>query len=57
MTTLAPHQYQGFEKKISGILRFVTLPLEIPNKINLHHWKFWKIVLHPLEIPRPKFKP
>ena len=57
MTTLAPHQYQGFEKKISGILRFVTLPLEIPNKINLHHWEFWKIVLHPLEIPRPKSKP
>ena len=43
-------------KKTSGILQFVTLPLETLDKINLNPWKFWKIVLHHLEIPRPKSK-
>ena len=35
---------------------FFTLPLEISEKIKLHPWKFHKIVLHLLEIPRPKTK-
>ena len=39
MTTLAPHQQhiRGLKKKTSEILRFVTLPLEIPDKINLQN--------------------
>ena len=35
--------------------RFVTLPLEIPEKNKLSPpWKFYKNVWYPLEIPRPK---
>ena len=46
-------------KKTPRIYRFVTLPLEISDKMKLHSWKFYKIVLHPLEFqvknqePRP----
>ena len=36
------------------ILHF--LPLEIPGKTKLHPWKFYKIVLDPLKISRPKTK-
>ena len=39
-----------------GIFHFFTLPLEIPDKTKLHPWKFHKIVLDPLEIPRLKSK-
>ena len=39
--------------KTHGIFYFFTLPLEIPDKIKLHPWKFHKIALDPLEIPRP----
>ena len=35
---------------------FLTLPLEIPDKTKLNPWIFHKIVLDPLEIPRPKSK-
>ena len=45
-----------FWKKTPGIFRFVTLPLEIPDKMKLHPWKLHKIVLHQLEFPRPKAK-
>ena len=31
-------------------------PLEIPDKMKLHPWKFYKIVLHPLKFPRLKTK-
>ena len=31
-------------------------PLEILDKAKFFHWKFCKIVLHPLEIPKPKTK-
>ena len=31
-------------------------PLQIPDKMKLHPWKFHKIVLHPLEFPRSKAK-
>ena len=37
--------------------RFVTLPLEIPEKTSFHPWKFSKIVWHPLEIPSQKPRP
>ena len=40
----------------SGILHFFTLPMEIPEKAKLKPWIFHKIVLDPLEIPRPKTK-
>ena len=43
--------------KTPGIFRFITLPLEIPNKMKLYPWKFHTIVLHPLEFPWPKTKP
>ena len=46
----------NFWKKTPGIFRFVTLPLEIPDKMKLHSWKLHKTVLHPLEFPRPKAK-
>ena len=36
--------------------KFVTLPLEIHEKIKLHPWQFHKIVLHPLEFPKRKSK-
>ena len=39
-----------------GIFRFVTLSLEISGKMKFLPWKFHKIVLHPLEFPRPKTK-
>ena len=35
---------------------FFTLPLEVPDKTKLNPWIFHKIVLDPLEIPRPKTK-
>ena len=35
---------------------FFTLPLEIADKTKLNLWIFHKIVLDPLEIPRPKAK-
>ena len=39
-----------------GIFHFFTLPIEIPDKTKLNPWIFYKIVLDPLEIPRPKTK-
>ena len=39
-----------------GIFHFFTLPLEILDKTKLNPWIFHKIVLDPLEIPRPKTK-
>ena len=43
--------------KISlGISHFFTLFLEIPDKTKLNIWIFHKIVLDPLENPRPKTK-
>ena len=35
---------------------FIFLPLELPGKTKLHSWKFYKIVLDSLKIPRPKTK-
>ena len=35
---------------------FIFLGLEIPGKTKLHLWKFYKIVLDSLKIPRPKTK-
>ena len=35
---------------------FIFLPLEIPGKTKLHSWKFYKVVLNPLKIPRSKTK-
>ena len=43
-------------KKTPGSFTFVTLPLELSDKIRLHHWKLHRIVLHALEFPRPKTK-
>ena len=53
-----PHRRMrhNFWKKTSGIFRSVTLPLEIPDKMKVHLWKFQKIVLQSLEFPRPKAK-
>ena len=48
-------QRQGWGKT-PELLRFTTLPLEIPDKIKLHSWKFHKIVLHPLEFLRSETK-
>ena len=45
-----------FFEKPPGIFHFVTLPLEITDKTKLTPWIFHKIVLDPLEIPRPKRK-
>ena len=45
-----------FSKKKLEIFRFVFLPLQVPNKKKFHPWKFCKMVLQPLEIPRPKTK-
>ena len=54
----------NFLKETLGIFRFVTLPLEIPDKMKLHPWKFYKIVtsieilgqkLRPMEIPHNLF--
>ena len=36
-------------KKSPRIFRFVTLSLEIPSKMKIHHCKFCKMDLHPLE--------
>ena len=33
-----------------------TFPMEISDKEKLHPWKFYKILLDPLEIPRTKTK-
>ena len=38
------------------IFLFFYITLEIPDKTELHTWKFHKIVLDPWEIPRPKTK-
>ena len=35
-------------KKTPRIFRFVTLPVEIPDKMKFHPWKFYKFLLHPL---------
>ena len=43
-------------EKTPGIVRFVTLPWEIPDKMKFRPWKFHQIVSHPLEFPRPKTK-
>ena len=40
----------------SGISNFLTLHLEIPDKTKLNPWIFHKIVLDPLDIPKPKTK-
>ena len=45
-----------FFVKAPGISRFVTLPLEIPCKTKLHRWKFRRIMLYLLEIPRLRSK-
>ena len=49
-----------FQKKIqtgvTGIFKCVLLPLEILEKTSFHPWKFWKIMWHPLKIPRSKTK-
>ena len=45
-----------FFENYPGIFHFFTLPLEIPDKTKLSPWIFHKIVLEPLEIPRPKTK-
>ena len=39
-----------------GVLRFVNLPLEIPEKTIFQPWKFCKIVWHPFETPKSKIK-
>ena len=53
-------QAEGFEdilfKKNPEIFSFITLPMEILDKTKLYLCKFREIVLHPLEIPRPKMK-
>ena len=41
---------------LPGIFRFVTLPVEIPEKTIFHLCKFYKIVWHPSEIPKSKTK-
>ena len=38
------------------IFHLFTFPLEIPDKAKLHPWKFHKIMLDPLKIPRQKIK-
>ena len=43
-----------FFEKVPGIFHVLTLPLEIPDKAKLNTRIFHKIVLDPLEIPRPK---
>ena len=35
---------------------FITLPLVILDKTKFYPYEFDEIVLHPLEIPRPKMK-
>ena len=41
---------------IPEILTFVTLTVEIPDKKSFARTNYAKIVLHQLEIPRPKTK-
>ena len=41
-----------FEEPLE-FFNFFTLPLEIPDKTKLHPWKFHKIALDSLGIPRP----
>ena len=45
-----------FLKTPLGIFHFFTLPRGFPEKTKLNPWIFHKIVLDPLEIPRPKLK-
>ena len=45
-----------FYENPPGIFHFFTLPMEIPDKTKLYPWKFLKIVLDLLEIPRQKTK-
>ena len=45
-----------FLKSSPGILYFFTLTLKVPGKTKFNPWIFHKIVLDPLEIPRPKAK-
>ena len=45
-----------FFEKLPGIFHFFTLPLKIPDKTKLNPWIFHKIVLDPLETPKPKTK-
>ena len=45
--------YTFFENP-PGIFHFFTLPLEISDKTKLSPWIFHRIVLEPLETPRPK---
>ena len=48
-------QYAFLTPLYHGIFRFVTLPLEIPEKTSFYPWKFCKIVWCPLEIPNKFF--
>ena len=45
-----------FLKRPTGNFRFVTLLLEIPEKIKFYPWKFCKFLWHSLKIPKPKTK-
>ena len=45
-----------FFEKNPGFSKFAALPLELQDKMNLHPWKFSKIVLQPSKIPLPKRK-
>ena len=45
-----------FFKNSPGFFHFLKFLPGNPDKINLHCWKFLKIVLYLLEIPRPKTK-
>ena len=46
-----------FLKKTPGIFRFITLIFEVPDKIKLHPWKFYKIVLHHWNFQGKKARP
>ena len=46
----------SFLKKSPYISRFITLPFEILDKTKLYPCKFREIMLHSLEISRPKMK-
>ena len=53
-----PWKFHIFENSGLEFFIFFTLPLEIPNKTKLNLLAiFHKIVLDPLEIPRPKANP
>ena len=43
-----------FFENLPGIFHFFTITLEIPGKTKLNPWIIQKIVLDPLEIPRPQ---